>query len=376
MNTSATRPLDVCIRGGGPVGASLALALSRLGWQVGLVTPPAPTRSGPDVRTYALNAGSAQLLRELRVWDALPADAITAVDEMQIDGDAGGHLEFSAWQQTVDALAWIVDAAALDAALAEALRYAPHVQRLEQNAPAALLAVCEGRDSATREALGAVFERWPYGHHAVAARLVADAPHHGIARQWFRSPDILALLPFDRPQIGHSYGLVWSLPEARAAELMACTPADFEAALDEASGGAAGTLRLSGERAGWPLMLARAQRWIGPGWALLGDAAHAVHPLSGQGLNLGLADVRCLVRVLHDARRTSPWRSAGDERTLRRYARERLAPTRMMGTLTDGLLQLFAAPPGPLKDLRNHGLTLVDRLSPVKRWLAARALDT
>jgi 2-polyprenyl-6-methoxyphenol hydroxylase-like FAD-dependent oxidoreductase len=375
MNASPDRPFDVCIRGSGAVGASLALALNRLGWRVGLVAPTVAAPRGPDVRTYALNAASQRLLRELRVWDALPADAVTPVDEMRIDGDAGGQLGFSAWQQAVDALAWIVDAAALDAALAEALRYAPHVQRLAHDAPAALLAVCEGRDSATRDALGARYVAQPYGHHAVAARLVADAPHLGVARQWFRSPDILALLPFGRPTPGASYGLVWSMPEPMAAERLDESPAAFEAALNAATGGVAGTLRLDGERASWPLMLARAERWCGPGWVLVGDAAHAVHPLSGQGLNLGLADVAALVQVLADARAASPWRGAGDERTLRRYVRARQAPTRAVGALTDGLLHLFAQTDGALPGLRNQGLSLVDRLPPLKRWLAARALD-
>ncbi|MDP4302567.1 FAD-dependent monooxygenase [Leptothrix discophora] len=396
MNSAASRPLDVCIRGQGAVGSCLALALSRQGWQVGLagLDAAAAPRRGPDVRAYALNAASAALLRELRVWDALPADAITPVDAMDVRGDDGGQLGFSAWTQAVDALAWIVDAAALDEALAQALHFAPHVQRLKPDDPRMqarpagaatdlarpLLAVCEGRDSATREALGADWHRHGYGHQAIAARLVADRPHQGVARQWFRSPDILALLPFDRPAPGHAYALVWSLPDAQVAELQALDDAAFEAALNAASGGAAsggaaGTLRLAGPRVAWPLMLAQAQRWCGPGWVLLGDAAHAVHPLAGQGLNLGLGDVRALVDVLVAARADTPWRAAGDERTLRRYVRRRQTPTHAMGTLTDGLLHLFAAQDAPLRSLRNVGMSAVDRLGPVKRWLTARALD-
>jgi 2-polyprenyl-6-methoxyphenol hydroxylase-like FAD-dependent oxidoreductase len=368
--------LDVFIRGAGPVGASLALALSREGLRVGLLKapPPAAAREA-DVRAYALNAGAVHLLRELRVWDALPEDARTAVQDMRIHGDAGGELAFSAWQQRVGELAWIVDAAALDEVLAQALRYAPHVQRLSQPAPAALTAICEGKHSATREALGAGFEAFAYGHHGVAARLVSDAPHQGRAWQWFRHPDVLALLPFDRPQAGHGFGLVWSLPQAEAERMTALAPEDFEAALNDATGGAAGRLRLGSARVAWPLMLGHAQRWCGPGWVLLGDAAHAVHPLAGQGLNLGLADVRALVQVLAQARRDAPWRSLGDERTLRRYVRERSTPTQAMSGLTDSLLHVFAQPSAPLKELRNRGMTLVHHLGPIKRWLASRALD-
>lgn len=375
-STSGSPALDVLIRGGGPVGTSLALALSREGLRVGLLAAPAPTTPPKaDVRAYAINTGAVQLLRELRVWDALPEDARTAVQDMRIHGDDGGAIEFSAWQQGVGELAWIVDAAALEQVLGEALRYAPHVQRLSQPAPAALTAVCEGKHSATRDALGAGFESFAYGHHGVAARLVSDTPHHGCAWQWFRHPDVLALLPFDRPEAGHGYGLVWSLPQAQAEEMLALPDDEFNAALNAASGGAAGQLRLASPRMAWPLMLGRAQRWCGPGWVLLGDAAHAVHPLAGQGLNLGLADVRALAQVLVQARRESPWRSLGDERTLRRYVRERSVPTQAMSGLTDGLLHMFSQSSVPLRELRNRGMTLVHHLGPIKRWLASRALD-
>lgn len=366
---------DIAVRGAGAVGRSLALALSRQGLRVALLAAP-ERAAGPDVRAYALNAQAVALLRGLKVWDALPADAATAVAEMQVHGDAhGSRLEFNAWSQCVDALAWIVDAQALDEALATAVRFAPHVTVLDAEAPvqAALTALCEGKHSAAREALGVAWRAQPYGHTAVAARLVADRPHEGVARQWFRSPDILALLPFDRPQPGHSYGLVWSVPTARAEALLALPDAEFEAELQQASGGAAGPLSLGGPRVGWPLQLAQAERVCGPGWVLLGDAAHVVHPLAGQGLNLGLGDVESLTRVI--AQREA-WRPLGDEKLLRRYARERAVPVQAMAQLTDGLLHLFAHDAPVLRELRNRGLDLVDRLSPLKRWLAGRALGT
>ncbi len=366
---------DVSVRGAGAVGRSLALALSRQGLQVAL-QGQAVVPAGPDVRAYALNAGAVALLAELRVWDALPPDAATAVYDMHIEGDArGAHVDFSAWEQQVRELAWIVDAAALDAALADAVRFAPHIAELSasQAVDAALVAVCEGKASASRDALRTSWQRHEYGHSAVAARLVADRPHRGCARQWFRAPDVLALLPFDRPEAGHSYGLVWSLPAQRAQAMMALDAPDFEQALADATGGAAGTLRLGSERAAWPLALARAERWCGPGWVLLGDAAHVVHPLAGQGLNLGLADVRSLARVL--AAR-EPWRGVGDEKLLRRYVRERALPTRAMSGITDALLHLFASGNPGVRELRNRGLTLVDAVPPLKRWLTAHALDS
>lgn len=385
----STQDFDVCVSGSGAVAMTLALALSADGWRVAWARDPASPVPGSagDVRTYALNARAIGLLSRLRVWPALQAWS-APVQDMVVQGDRGGALSFSAWQQCVSELAWIVDAGALERLLGEALRFAPRVevvapvQGATPPVPARLLAVCEGKHSGTRQALGVELQRRDYGHWGVATRVRASQPHQGVARQWFRSPDILALLPFNDPEPGASYGVVWSVPQARARALQALAPDDFAKTLQEAicesdPAGAAcvGELSVGAEVAAWPLALSRAERWSGPGWVLLGDAAHTVHPLSGQGLNLGLADVDTLVSVLHEARAESPWRQAGDERTLRRYVRRRSLPTRAMGELTDGLLNLFADPRSPVQDLRNAGLSLVQRLGPVKQWLVGRAID-
>jgi len=369
---------DICVRGRGAVGLAAALALSRQGLSVALSAAPTATAGQPqrvDVRTYALNARSVALLDSLKVWAALPPDARTPVLDMHVEGDArGSALDFSAWQQGVEALAWIVDAAALEAALQDAARYAPHISTVPEHEPvqAALTVLAEGKASAARSRLGVHMPLHRYGQRAVAARLVADRPHAGLARQWFRSPDVLALLPFDRPQPGHGYGLVWSVPDERADELMALSSAGFESQLNDATGGQAGALSLSGERADWPLMIGQADPVCGPGWVLLGDAAHVVHPLAGQGLNLGLADVATLADTL--AAR-EPWRPLGDEKLLRRHVRARALPTEAMGRFTDGLLHLFASQQPLVRELRNRGLTLVNHLGPLKRVLTARALD-
>ena len=356
------------------MGRSLALALGHAGLAVALREGATPPSTAADVRAYALNASSVALLSELKVWDAIKAPSITAVHEMRVRGDAAGSmLEFSAWQQHVGALAWIVDAQALDQELDAALRFAPNVTRVDADVPATLMALCEGKGSATRSALGVEFERSDYAQMAVAARFTSTLDHQNVAHQWFRSPDVLALLPLDTPEPHHALVMVWSCETGRAAELVEMQAQAFEAELMQASAGAAGELKLCSARVAWPLMIANARRWHGHAWVLLGDAAHVVHPLAGQGLNLGLADVTTLCRVI---RRREPWRRLDDERLLRRYARERALPTWAMGQVTDGLLRLFAHPSPAARELRNHGMTLVNRLPPLKRWLSARAVHS
>ena len=218
---------DVCVRGAGIVGHCLALSLARQGLQVALVSeaPGAAAAAGraDDVRAYALNAASVGLLDRLKVWDALPAHAATAVHDMHIEGDAAGAgLDFSAWEQRVGELAWIVDAAVLERQLADAVRFAPHVSRA---------AAARGCGRAGGRADGAV-RRQGVGDAQRAGRARASAttmatapsrrgwsptrPHLNCARQWFRAPDVLALLPLDTPEPGRSFALVWSLPDERA----------------------------------------------------------------------------------------------------------------------------------------------------------------
>ncbi|HEY1128867.1 MAG TPA: FAD-dependent monooxygenase, partial [Roseateles sp.] len=217
---------------------------------------------------------------------------------------------------------------------------------------------------------GVQFEVTSYPQRAIAARLRCERPHGQVARQWFGDGDIVALLPLGG-MAGNSVALVWSVQEARADELLRIPPEEFQARLQAACHDALGRMTLTTDRMAWPLQRAQADRWCGPGWVLAGDAAHNVHPLAGQGLNLGLADVAALAGVI--AAR-EPWRPLGDERLLRRYARARLAPTLAMGELTDVLQRLFAHPSPAAQGLRNRGLDALNQLAPVKRWLTQRAL--
>ncbi|TFZ03640.1 FAD-dependent monooxygenase [Ramlibacter humi] len=356
--------LDVCIRGAGIVGRTLALLLARERLRVGLVQgPPPPAR---DVRAYALNAASRQLLESVRAWpDAAHA---TPVRGMEVRGDEGGLVNFEAGAQA--ALAWIVDVPALEDRLNEALRYQALVTPLEEPARAPLTVVCEGRMSATRDEFGVVYDVQPYGQHAVAARLGCEKPHGHVARQWFQGGEILALLPLGGEAGAQEVALVWSAGESRAAYLRQAPAAEFQQQLKTLTGGALGALTLRSDRASWPLQLARADRWSGPGWALAGDAAHAVHPLAGQGLNLGLADARALAQVLHER---EYWRTAGDARLLRRYERARKGDVLAMGATTDGLQQLFAQAHPAWAMFRNAGMRGFDASGPIKQWVVRQA---
>jgi 2-polyprenyl-6-methoxyphenol hydroxylase-like FAD-dependent oxidoreductase len=378
--------VDVCVRGLGIVGACLAIGCARLGLSVRLQSLPprepaavddervdAGAAARADIRAYSINPASKALLEQLGVWARLPADAVTPVHDIRVRGDDGtAALEFSAWQQCVDSLACIVDAGALEAAAVELARASAgvHVEASDAAGPARLLAVCEGRLSDTRAALGVSFVRQAYGQTAIAARLSCEHPHVNVAHQWFRAPDVLALLPMDRPEPGHGFALVWSLPTERAHELMALTSADFDAALFDATRGEVGRLHTRSALAAWPLALGRAQPIAGEGFVMVGDAAHQIHPLAGQGLNLGLADVASLTQVLSTR---EPWRSVGDARLLQRHVRRRAAPVAAMSGITDALHSLFAQPSTPVRVVRNRGMALVDRLAPVKRWLVGRA---
>ena len=367
-----TAALDVCIRGAGVVGRTLALLLARERLRVGLVDhPPAASVQG-DVRAYALNPASRELLEMLRAWP--DEDHVTPVVGMQVHGDEGGEVSFTAADQGVAALAWIVDVSALQHRLGEALRFQPLVERLESPRPAALTVVCEGRASATRAEFGVQFEVTSYPQRAIAARLTCEKPHGSIARQWFANGEIAAFLPMGGSNAtaqGNSVALVWSVSEERADALLALDAAAFGREVEKSTGGTSGALMLTSGRAAWPLQLARADRWCGPGWALAGDAAHTVHPLAGQGLNLGLADANSLASAL---REREYWRGVGDWKLLRRYERSRKADVLAMGATTDGLQQLFARPGDTWSMLRNWGMKGFEHSGPVKQWVARQAM--
>ena len=207
---------DICIRGAGIVGRTLALHLAGKQMRVALVGADAAPKA--DVRAYALNQTSRQLLEAVRCWPE-PTDA-TPVLAMQVYGDEGGQVAFSASEQGTDALNWIVDVPALEARLQEAVRFQPLIEVVDGPVPAALTVVCEGRTSSSREEFGVEWDVTPYGQSALATRVQCARAHNQVAQQWFDNSEILAFLPLGGPQ-GSVCAVVWSLSPERASQMQA-----------------------------------------------------------------------------------------------------------------------------------------------------------
>ena len=365
------------------MGRSLALLLAAQRLRVALVNNAANLPAGhSDVRAYSLNMAAKQLLTDLRCWPE--GDACTPILTMNIEGDQGGDLNFDATQQGVEALNWMVDVPTLEKNLATAVSFQPLIEELSVPVAAPLTVICEGRASQTRAELGVQFDVKHYAQHALACRIQTDAPHGQVARQWFQNmhgAEVLAFLPIGGAN-SHQWAIVWSLTPDRAQELSKADAAHFCQQLVTASGDIAGNIQLISERAVWPLQLARATHWTGSiahassagpaqAFALAGDAAHTIHPLAGQGLNLGLRDVAVLLNIL--GKRES-FRSPSDLVLLRRYERQRQGDTSALLWVTDKLKKLFSASSNTERHIRNWGLGLVNKSHFIKQRLIERAL--
>ena len=388
---------DICVIGNGIIGKVAALGLAQAGSSVTLLTPPAAQSkaapAGWDVRVYALNQIAHALLSSLRVWDALDASRIAPVDAMVVNGDgpeAAGRLAFDAYSARAGLLAWVVEDSNLNAALDAALRFAPNLKvisaravRLEQDekratvhlengatVPAALVVGADGGQSWVRAQCDIGIDYRPYGQRAVVANFSTELPHHGAAHQWFTSTEgIVALLPLP----GNQVSLVWSAPDALADKLMQeplSRLAERLSALPRQPFGKLAPLEPENVR-DIPLALIRPHAIVSQRVALVGDAAHVIHPLAGHGMNLGFADVASLLQVLAER---GAERDCGDARLLRRYARERKEDILLMQVATDGLERLFSTEFEPLRIARNMGLNLLDQLPVLKRRLMSHAM--
>lgn len=384
---------NVAIVGGGLVGASLALALQQVGLNVALIEPqPSPQTPAVadawDSRIYAISPGNAAFLEGLGVWPRLDAQRMQRVETMVICGDApAGRLEFSAYEAGLRELAWIVEGGALLRALHAAIADSGQV-RMACPAQAASLLVdanaaqvtladgaliqaqlvigTDGGDSWVRRAAGIAARVSDYHQLGVVANFETEKNHRGAAFQWFRADGVLALLPLP----GNRVSMVWSAAADHAQTLLAMDAPALADAVAAASGGVVGELRLMTPAAGFPLRLAHIDNLVAPRIALAGDAAHHVHPLAGQGVNLGFRDVRELATVLAGR---APLQECGDLSLLRRYARARREDIATMASGTDVLQKLFAAQSVWLSGARNAGMSAVNRLPFLKSLLIRHA---
>lgn len=379
---------DIAVVGGGVVGASAALALSRAGFDVQLIeraAPPPPAGADYDPRVYALAPSSAALLDGLGVWSSLPADRLCAYQRMRVWESAPERaLSFGASEVGEALLGWIAEQSQLLSALwarfpAGLARPDTAVEDAQFGAGARLILsrgelqarlviAAEGAVSPLRERAGIETAQRDYGQLALVTHVQTREPHRGVALQRFLPGGPLAFLPLADGR----RSIVWSLPVEEARHLQALPQADFHQQLASAIQFETGDILASTPRALFPLRLMHATEYVRDALALVGDSAHVVHPLAGQGVNLGLADVSELVRVLIEARdQRSDWAGA---RVLRRYERARKAANLEMLALTDLLDRSFRSALPGLPRLLDAGLALLDRMAPAKQALIRRAL--
>lgn len=381
---------EIAVVGGGPVGAAAALALRGAGFDTALVerapAPPAWDAANYDARVYALAPSSQAVLAGLGAWETIAAARTCAYTRMKIwERDPQTALAFEAADANRGELGWIVEHALLVDTLWRRLdqaicRTQTSLDGIELGVDGAtlrlhgggwlraqLIVAADGADSQLRRLAGIDTVNWRYGQRAIVCHVRTARAHRATAWQRFLKTGPLALLPLAD---GRS-SIVWSADDALAAELLALDAAAFCARLGEASEHALGAILEATPRIGVPLHLLHAREYFAPSLVLVGDAAHAVHPLAGQGVNLGLADVQALVETLTQARRAGrDWSGA---RTLARYARARKARNLEMLALTDALYRAFRPSLPGLRALLGLGMSALDSAGPLKSWLAQRA---
>jgi 2-octaprenylphenol hydroxylase len=380
---------DIVILGGGLNGAALASALKNGPHSVALVEPHPPSPTGSDAiwdsRIYAYSPGNVDWLKSLGAWcDPVRAQAVYA---MKIHGDAAGRLTFDAIDAGLPELAWIAENGRLQSALWQTLAKHPNVRIVETAASAVtwsqaqtpqhqlhlqdgrvlttrLLIGADGAHSWLRGQAGIGFDEEDYKHIGVVANFEIEKPHRGSAFQWFRPDGVLAYLPLP----GNLISMVWSTPPEHAAELQALPVDELAQRVSAAGAGALGNLRCITPAAGFPLKRRRAHEWVRPGLALIGDAAHTVHPLAGQGVNLGFRDSRLLAEVLASGG------NPGEIGRLTAYAARRMEDVASMQFTTGGLKKLFARDDSLTSALRNWGMSLANQIHPINQALTRHAV--
>jgi len=380
---------DVLVVGAGLAGAALAAALRGSRLKVGIVEARPPARpTGWDPRIYAISAANVDFLSSIGIWQHLDPQRLAPVYDMEIHGDAGGRLDFSAYDCGLRELAWILESSQMQLELWETVKRQHNVSLLCPAAPTSLaieedaayltledgrrlesrlIVAADGRDSWVRQAAGIGARNTPYDEKGVVANFRCEKPHRNTAFQWFREDGVLAYLPLP----GDYMSMVWSAPDALADELVGLSPEVLAARVSEAGAFRLGALETVTAAAAFPLRLMRVETVVKPRLALIGDAAHAIHPLSGHGINLGYQDARVLAEQLAQL---DSWRDPGELSILRAYARARAEETALLQYTTHGLNRLFKPADPLLSGLRNLGLNLTNRLPVVRNALVRYAI--
>jgi len=402
---------DLIVLGGGIVGKTTALALVQQGLKVLHIAPFLESKNVTKnislaenewpSRVFAISSSSQALLKDLQVWDAIPQDRIQPVCEMQITGDSGLEkdcLNFSSFEGAVPQLAWIIESEQIESAIDQASRFAQPLQRIQADVidiqigkehvsvktteghfTSKLIIAADGANSPTRNLFNFEIEEEDYSHSAVVANFSCSLPHLQTAYQWFLpGGDVLALLPLP----GKRVSLVWSTHHDHAQTLLESAknnPEEFCSRISQAAQGHVqkqlGELTLLNEAKTYPLKKLHAKHVIGPELdpkiILVGDAAHVIHPLAGQGLNLGLRDIIDLRSVFAEK---EGFRKINDAIVLRRYERRRAGDIEALLKLTHHLHQLFLNQSPPLRWLRNTGMRILNQQDFLKQQLIARAL--
>ena len=388
---------DIVIIGGGLVGASLAASLKLSGLSLALVESQSSLMREDasavgenwDSRIYAISPGSRSFLEQSGAWSLLDAGRIAPVEAMRVFGDTGAELEFSAYQMGVAELACILENRALQHALWEVLQQQENLTLLHparcaalkfagdaatltledgRTLSAKLIVGADGRDSWVRKQAGISAAPVDYQQHGVVANFSCELPHRGIAYQWFQPDGILALLPLP----GNRVSMVWSVGVENSARLLAMSDEELSAEIAGASRHALGSLKLITPPAAFPLRLLVLPQISAPRLALIGDAAHNMHPLAGQGVNTGFRDARQLAQILLER---GAQNDCGDAQLLRRYERKRKEDIYTMQATTYGLKHLFNNDVPLLRAVRNFGLNATNHIVPLKKMLMRHALN-
>lgn len=387
--------LDVLIVGGGMVGASLACALARRPLRIGVVESfpfGISAQPGYDDRSIALAYGTRRIFDGMGLWREIAA-AATPIEQIHVS-DRGhfGATRLRAGAYGFDALGYVAESRTLGRVFAatlaalpqvelicparvKALETAPELVRvtieqgaMERTVTARLVVGADGADSSVRRWSGIGAQRAEYGQSAIIANLTPERPHRNVAYERFTDSGPLALLPMSEGRCA----LVWTVRTEQRAEILALGDAEFLARLQLRFGSRLGRLYRIGARVAYPLALVRAQSYTTARLALIGNAAHTLHPIAGQGFNLGLRDVAALAEVVCDA--MAAGRDIGTRAVLGRYEEWRRRDQAHVLRATDGLVRLFSNDYAPLVAARTAGLVLVDLLPPVKRALMRRAM--